>query len=84
MCSDTASSNIRDVNAMGTPSAISQIGVPVRAINRAQLYPGRAHSGAPCLYVTMLQQAANFFVLQLDPATGAARQFTYHLDQRWR
>jgi len=81
MCSDTASSNIRDVNAMGTPSAISQIGVPVRAVNRAQLYPGRDHSGAPCLYATMSQQAANFFVLQIDPATGAARQFTVEVPE---
>ena len=61
---------------MGTTSAISQIGVPVRAVNRAQLYPGRDRCGAACLYATMSQQAANFFVLQIDPVTGAARQFT--------
>ena len=66
---------------MGTTSAISQIGVPVRAVNRAQLYPGRDHSGAASQYATMSQQAANFFVLQIDPATGAARQFTVEVPE---
>ena len=61
---------------MNNPSAIREIGVPVHAVNRAQLYPGRDREGAPCLYATMSQQAANFFVLQIDPSTGVARQFT--------
>ena len=62
-------------------SSISQIGVPVRAVNRAQLYSGRNRSGAVCLYATMSQQAANFFVLQIDPATGAARQCTVDIPE---
>lgn len=61
---------------MSDQPAIREIGVPVHAVNRAQLYPGLDREGAPCLYATMSQQAANFFVLQIDPATGAVRQFT--------
>ena len=61
---------------MSEKKTIREIGVPVHAVNRAQLYPGRDRTGAPCLYATMSQQAANFFVLQIDPATGATRQFT--------
>ena len=61
---------------MSDQPAIREIGVPVHAVNRAQLYPGLDREGAPCLHATMSQQAANFFVLQIDPATGAVRQFT--------
>jgi len=55
---------------------VQEIGVPVRSVNRAQLYAGRNRKGDPCLYATMSQQADNFFVLQIDLETGALRQFT--------
>ena len=55
---------------------IREVGIPVRSVNRANLYAGRNRKGDPCLYATMSQQADNFFVLQIDPETGAFRQFT--------
>ncbi len=54
---------------------IREVGIPVRAVNRASLYAGRNGAGEPCLYATMSQQADNFFVLQIDPQTGECRQF---------
>ena len=61
---------------MSEKSVVREIGVPVHAVNRAHLYAGRDREGAPCLYATMSQQADNFFVLQIDPKTGATRQFS--------
>lgn len=61
---------------MSTRPLIRDIGIPVRSVNRAGLYAGRDQAGAPCLYATMSQQAANFFILQIDPKTGAFRQFS--------
>ncbi len=55
---------------------VREVGIPVRSVNRASLYAGRNKKGMPCLYATMSQQAENFFVLQIDPDTGAFRQFT--------
>ena len=60
---------------------IREVGVPVHAVNRAHLYAGRNREGADCLYATMSQQADNFFVLQIDPETGAARQFTVDIPE---
>ena len=54
---------------------IREVGIPVRAVNRASLYAGRNGAGEPCLYATMSQQADNFFVLQINPQTGECRQF---------
>lgn len=59
-----------------TESKVSEIGVPVRTVNRAALYAGHNIEGSPCLYATMSQQADNFFIVQIDPDTGATRQFT--------
>lgn len=56
-------------------SQVREVGIPVRAVNRAALYAGRNGAGEPCLYATMSQQAANLFVLQIDPQTGRLRQF---------
>jgi outer membrane protein assembly factor BamB len=56
-------------------SQVREVGIPVRAVNRAQLFAGRNGAGEPCLYATMSQQAANLFVLQIDPETGRLRQF---------
>lgn len=55
---------------------IREIGVPVRAVNRAHLYAGHNKDGRPCVYATMSQQAKNFFVLQINPQTGTCRQFS--------
>ena len=55
--------------------SVVDIGVPVRSVNWVKLHPGRDRAGAPCLYAVMGQQAAGLFVLQIDPATGAFRQF---------
>ena len=55
---------------------VREVGIPVRSVNRANLYAGRNKSGKPCLYATMSQQAENFFLLQIDPETGAFRQLT--------
>lgn len=61
---------------MSEKLTIREVGVPVHAVNRAHLYAGHDRAGAPCLYATMSQQAENFFILQIDPTTGATRQFT--------
>ena len=55
---------------------LDDVGIPVRSVNRAQLYAGRNRDGTSCLYATMSQQADNFFVLRIDPETGAFQQFT--------
>jgi len=60
---------------------VRDIGIPVRSVNRAFLYAGRNREGAACLYATMSQQAENFFVLQIDPETGAFRQFTVQVPE---
>lgn len=60
---------------------IHEIGIPVRSVNRAHLYAGRNRAGRPCLYATMSQQAENFFVLQIDPETGAFRQLTVQVPE---
>ena len=56
-------------------SEIRDIGVPVRSVNWVRLHAGRNQKGSPCLYVTMGQKAENLFVLQINPQTGAYRQF---------
>jgi len=61
--------------------AIREIGVPVRSVNWVQLHPGRDGEGDPCVYAIMGQQADPLFVLQIDPATGACRQFTTDVPQ---
>ncbi|RKY63205.1 MAG: hypothetical protein DRP99_04515 [Candidatus Latescibacterota bacterium] len=53
----------------------SELGVPVRSVNKVRLFPGRDRRGAPCIYAVMGQQAEDLFVLQIDPETGSLRQF---------
>jgi hypothetical protein len=53
-----------------------EIGIPVRSATNVLLFAGADAAGAPCLYATMGQMAAPFFVLRIDPATGAAERFT--------
>ncbi|MBN2317064.1 MAG: hypothetical protein JXM79_24265, partial [Sedimentisphaerales bacterium] len=55
--------------------SIRDIGTPVQSVNWVRLHPGRTGRDLPCLYATMGQTAENLFVLQIDPATGAYRQF---------
>ncbi|OGG56102.1 MAG: hypothetical protein A3F84_01435 [Candidatus Handelsmanbacteria bacterium RIFCSPLOWO2_12_FULL_64_10] len=66
---------------MSSTVPIREVGIPVRSVNRAHLYAGRNRSGKPCLYATMSQQAENFFVLQIDPETGAFRQLTVQVPE---
>jgi outer membrane protein assembly factor BamB len=55
--------------------AIDEIGVPVRSVNWVRLHAGANQQKQPCIYATMGQQGANLFVLQIDPDSGAFRQF---------
>ena len=55
--------------------AIEEIGVPVRSVNWVRLHAGVNQREQPCIYATMGQQGDNLFVLQMDPETGAFRQF---------
>ena len=61
---------------MSSTVQIREMGIPVRSVNRANLYAGRGRDGRPCLFATMSQQADHFFVLVIDPETGAFRQLT--------
>lgn len=56
-------------------SQMRELGIPVRSVNWVRLYAGGNREAVPCLYATMGQQADNLFVLQIDPETGASRQF---------
>jgi len=56
-------------------ATIQEVGVPVRSVNWVRLHAGENQAGQPCIYATMGQQGDNLFVLQIDPKTGAFRQF---------
>lgn len=62
-------------------SQIRDIGVPVRSVNWVRLHAGSDREGSPCIYATMGQQADNLFVLQINPETGAFRQFVSEVPQ---
>ncbi|HOS42426.1 MAG TPA: hypothetical protein PK794_01920, partial [Armatimonadota bacterium] len=75
--------------------AIREIGIPVRSATNVQLFAGEDRKGTACLYATMGQMAAPFFVLRIDPATGACEKFLgqhagddeavcAHWSPRWR
>ena len=66
---------------MSEQAQIREIGIPVRSVNRANLYAGHNRAGDARLYATMSQQAEYFFVLQIDPETGAFRQFTVQVPE---
>jgi streptogramin lyase len=66
---------------MSSTVSIREIGIPVRSVNRAHLYAGRNREGKPRLFATMSQQADNFFVLVIDPETGAFRQLTVQVPE---
>ncbi len=61
--------------------SIREVGIPVRSVNRANLYAGHNRQGKPCLFATMSQQAENFFLLVIDPETGAFRQLTVQVPE---
>jgi hypothetical protein len=55
---------------------IEELGAPVHGVNWVRLIPGVNAAGESCLYAPMGQNAANLFVLQINPTTGA---FTQHI-----
>ena len=61
---------------METDVRVREIGVPVRCATHVMLFAGSDAEGKSCLYVSMGQVGAPFFVLAIDPATGAC---TKHL-----
>lgn len=61
--------------------AIQEMGVPVRSVNWIRLHAGVNKDEQPCIYATMGQQGDNLFVLQIDPETGAFRQFMSEVPQ---
>lgn len=60
---------------MSSAATIREIGIPVRGVNWVQSFAGHTASGDSCLYITMGQESAPLFVLQVDAANGAVRQF---------
>jgi hypothetical protein len=54
---------------------VLDLGIPVRSVNWVQLHPGQDKNGQPCLYAVMGQESDGLFVLQINPETGAFRQF---------
>ncbi len=57
-------------------TSIRELGIPVRSVNRANLYPGYDADGAPRILATMSQQADSFFLLVIDPRDGSFRQLS--------
>lgn len=54
---------------------VSEVGIPVRSATHVMLLPGVDAAGESCLYATMGQTAAPFFVLRIDTRTGACEKF---------
>lgn len=54
---------------------VRDLGVPVKSVNWVRLFAGRDRGHHACIYVTMGQTANPLFVLQVNPETGATRQF---------
>ena len=57
-------------------TAMEELGVPVQAVSGVSLLAGKDGHGQPCLYAVMGEGAGPLFVLQIDPRTGAFRQFS--------
>src|SRR5687767_5614408 len=51
------------------------LGVPVKSVNWVQVYPGQNLAGEPLLLITMGQDAAGFFVCDVDLQTGHCTQY---------
>ncbi len=54
---------------------VRDIGVPVQSVNWVRTHVGESAAGKPAVFVTMGQTADNLFVLDVNPETGALRQF---------
>ncbi len=51
------------------------IGIPVKSVNWVRYHFGLNKDGQVRVYLTMGQQADNFFLVEVNPETGACRQF---------
>lgn len=51
------------------------IGVPVKSVNWVRTHFGLNADNQPRIYITMGQQGDNFFVAEVDPSTGTAKQY---------
>ncbi len=60
-----------------TTSALNarDLGIPVCGVSWARLHPGQTADGRPSLLISMGQNHGGLFVLNVDLATGACRQF---------
>ncbi len=56
------------------------IGIPVKSVNWVRPHFGVNADGETRILITMGQQADNFFLLDVDPQTGALRQFIGTID----
>ncbi len=54
---------------------VRSIGIPVKSVNWVRHHFGLNRDGEPRIYLTMGQQADNFFLVEVNPETGACRQF---------
>ncbi len=54
---------------------VCDVGVPVQSVNWVRTHVGASATGAPAVFVTMGQTADNMFVLDVNPETGAFRQY---------
>ncbi len=51
------------------------IGIPVKSVNWVKTHFALNAQKQPRIYITMGQQGDNFFVAEVDPETGASRQY---------
>ena len=51
-------------------TSIRELAIPVRSVNRANLYAAQDRDRNPRVLGTMSQQAGNFFLIDIDPRTG--------------
>ena len=54
---------------------VSEIGIPVKAVNWVRLHPGRGPDGSASLLASMGQNNGGLFVIDIDLRTGHCRQF---------
>ena len=59
---------------MAQPQA-HEIGIPVRSATHVMTFAGTRADGSPCLYATMGQVGAPFFVIEIDLDSGKCRKF---------
>ena len=75
MCYVIPSISMEDTMASPQTYQVRELGVPVRSVNWVRIHPGHNQAKQPCFHVTMGQQAAGLFVLQVDAPTGQWHQF---------